>query len=176
MRLVTFFPERPERSVPSFRSRIARATLAAARLPYFRAFFFASRGDLLPRGERGKKGAGQIVEERARRRMPSSRMKGAVVLGRDGRLGLRTEVARSSVPTLVMLEPKAADREPSGVALGLRAIPESAGADLSADRRWTNPHEVTESVELQGVGLSALSVIGDSVSWTGLRGAPGGRR
>ena len=34
-RLVTFFPERPERSVPRFRSCIARSTLLWAFLPYF---------------------------------------------------------------------------------------------------------------------------------------------
>jgi hypothetical protein len=34
-RLVTFFPDRPDRSVPSLRSCIARSTLSDAFLPYF---------------------------------------------------------------------------------------------------------------------------------------------
>ena len=35
LRLVTFFPERPDFSVPCFRSCIARFTLLCAFLPYF---------------------------------------------------------------------------------------------------------------------------------------------
>lgn len=37
LRLVTFLPERPLRSVPDLRSLIARLTLAPARFPYFLA-------------------------------------------------------------------------------------------------------------------------------------------
>ena len=35
LRLVTFFPERPLRSVPRLRSRITHSTFLAAFLPYF---------------------------------------------------------------------------------------------------------------------------------------------
>src|SRR5436190_15910630 len=63
LRLVTFFPERPERSLPRFRSRIARSTFSLAFFPYF------AMRNLLAR---------QFCKEQARRQSVSTYVERAI--------------------------------------------------------------------------------------------------
>jgi hypothetical protein len=59
LRLFTFFPELPDRSVPCFRSCMVFATLSLAPLLYLRVLFFFAAIDDLTGGDRRSQTPGQ---------------------------------------------------------------------------------------------------------------------